>query len=556
MENKSNVLINNGVEANVAVYKEQIIKEYKDNPFIEALPNILSNEEAIDKLAVYPYFSEDERKYEAHYRYHLVQRLFQYFQPLNVNIDLESRVSRIIRQGYIARNSFKPEYSEAFQSGYKLILSGDIELSCNQSFRTTASGFSLIGVSGIGKSTALNRVLSLTPQLLVHSEYKECKFSTYQITWIKLDCSFDGSTKGLCIDFFSRVDSIIKTTYHKKYGTGKHSVNVLMPIMAQVAKSINLGALIIDEIQHLSLAKSGGAEKMLNFFTTLINTMGIPIITIGTPKALSILQGQFRQARRGCGQGDMILEPMKNDDNWDLIMEGMWDYQWTKKPVPYTKEFKDVIFEECQGITDIAVKIFAMSQIRAISSGKEEITPKLIHNVAKDNFRLIRPMIEALRSGNLNSLSKFEDLLPINIDNFINQEREKIVLNSKIKELQNEKKQKEKSNKDYVKEQAIIKLVDLDVEQSKAKRLVEEVINKIGVNAEIKEIVKEAYKTSLKLDIDKKTKRNITKKEQLENHRDMRVIVKEGKHKNMTAYEALYGKGYIKRVEEDFFRAG
>lgn len=555
MENKSSVLINNGMEANIAIYKEQVINEYKDNPLIEALPNILAIEEVIDKIAIYPYFNEVERKYEAHYRYHLVQRLFQYFQPLNIHVDLESRISRIIRQGYIARNPFRPDYSEAFQDGYKLILNGDIELSSSQSFSTTASGFSIIGVSGIGKSTALNRVLSLTPQIIVHSQYKGYKFSAYQITWIKLDCPYDGSIKGLCIDFFNKVDSMLGTNHRKKYGTGRHSVNVLMPIMAQVAKSINLGALIIDEIQHLSLAKSGGAEKMLNFFTTLINMMGIPIITIATPKALPILQSQFRQARRGSGQGDMILEPMKNDDNWDLIMEGMWDYQWTKKPVEYSEEFKNVIFDECQGITDVAVKIFAMSQIRAISSGKEEITPKLIKNVAKENFQLIRPMIEALRSGNLNSLSKFEDLLPINIDNFINQEREKIVLNNRIKELQNEKKQREKFKNDYVKEEAILKLVELDIEPIKAKKLVEEIINSAGVNTEIKEIVKEAYKTSLELDMEKKSKRSTHKKEQLKNDRDMRVIVKEGKQKNMTSYEALYEKGYIKRVQEDFFKA-
>lgn len=62
MENKSSVLINNGMEANIAIYKEQVINEYKDNPLIEALPNILSIEEVIDKIAIYPYFNEVERK--------------------------------------------------------------------------------------------------------------------------------------------------------------------------------------------------------------------------------------------------------------------------------------------------------------------------------------------------------------------------------------------------------------------------------------------------------------------------------------------------------------
>ncbi|MBN1062511.1 ATP-binding protein [Clostridium botulinum] len=67
-----------------------------------------------------------------------------------------------------------------------------------------------------------------------------------------------------------------------------------------------MGMLIVDEVQHLSTAKSGGAEKMLNYFVTLINTIGVRVILVGTRKALEILESEFRQARRGSGQGDII----------------------------------------------------------------------------------------------------------------------------------------------------------------------------------------------------------------------------------------------------------
>ena len=48
--------------------------------------------------------------------------------------------------------------------------------------------------------------------------------------------------------------------------------------------------------------------KMLNFFVTLVNTAGVPVVLISNPKAMSILQSEFRQARRGSGQGDMIWD--------------------------------------------------------------------------------------------------------------------------------------------------------------------------------------------------------------------------------------------------------
>ncbi|MBZ9689340.1 ATP-binding protein [Clostridium estertheticum] len=555
MEYVNKILINNGGEAEIANYKEQIIKEYHDNPLIECLPNIISSEEAIDKLAVYPYFSEEERNLESHIRYHLIQRLFQYFQPLNWELDLESRVSRVIRQGYIARNPFIAEYAESFGRGHKMILNANMEMTNNKSFRTTSSGFTIIGISGIGKSTAIKLILSMYPQIIVHNEYKGFKFSMYQVAWLKLDCGHEGSIKGLCIDFFLKIDGLLGTNYHKKYGSGRQAVNVLMPIMGQIAKNIGLGVLVIDEIQHLSLAKSGGADKMLNFFVTLVN-IGIPIILIGTNKAMSILQSQFRQARRGSGQGDFLVDRLKNDENWDLIIEGMADYQWTRKPIIISREIKDTLYEFSQGITDIAIKLFAMAQIRAISSGKEEITANIIRSVAKENLQLVRPMIEALKSGSIKAIAQYEDLYSVNIDNFLGQESSKISLNNKIRELQNNKKLNENLNKDNIKEQAILKLIDLDVESIKAKKYVEESILNKGRNIEIKELVKESYKLSLEMDIVKKETRTSKRKQDIDNVNDLRFIVAEGKRKGITAYEALNENRYIKHFDKETFKVG
>lgn len=87
-----------------AQYKEQIISEYKGNPFIEALPEIISSEEVVSKLANFPPYNKEERQLDNQYRAHLVGRLYDVFQPLAIHLDLESRISRVIRQGYVARN--------------------------------------------------------------------------------------------------------------------------------------------------------------------------------------------------------------------------------------------------------------------------------------------------------------------------------------------------------------------------------------------------------------------------------------------------------------------
>ncbi len=552
MEDDKSVVIHNEIKACKAEYKEQVINEYKDNAFIEALPPIYSIEEIIERLCVYPKIDENEKNLEAQYRFHIVQRLFYYFQPLYSHVDLENRISRIIRQGYVARNPFSRDYAISFKEGYKMIDNMNMDLNCSSNFRTTASAFTLIGVSGLGKTTAINRILSMYNQVIVHSEYKGNKFSMYQVVWIKLDCPHDGSLKGLCIDFFNKVDDLLGTNYHKKYGAGRHSVNVLLPIIGQVARNIGLGVLVIDEIQHLSLAKSGGADSMLNFFTTLINTVGIPVVLVGTPKAINILQSQFRQARRGSGQGDMVWDRMQNDENWNLLIRGMWKYQWTKKTVELSVELKDILYEESQGITDIAVKIFVMSQIRAISSGKEEISANIIKGVAKDNFKLVKPMLQSLKSGDIKKIAKYEDIYTVNIDEFINNELPNVQLNQKIKEMQNERTMYEESRQNNIKEEAILKLIELDLKSTKAKRAVEKVIKEEKGIDDVNKLIKKSFKYII--EEEKNRESNDNKLEIHVDDGDLRKIVKEGKNKLKSAYDTLKENGYIREINNEFLK--
>ena len=174
---------------------------------------------------------------------------------------------------------------------------------------------------------------------------------------------------------------------------------MLLIIMTQLVRQFQIGILVIDEIQHLSEAKGGGSDKMLNFFVTLVNTIGLPVVMIGTTKAMSILQGEFRQARRGSGQGGLIWDRMKNDAVWQVFVKSMWRYQWTKKHVPYSEEMVNMLYDESQRIIDIAVKLYAIVQIEAITSGVDSFSASDIHKVAEKKLGLVKLMLDALRSG-------------------------------------------------------------------------------------------------------------------------------------------------------------
>lgn len=137
---------------------------------------------------------------------------------------------------------------------------------------------------------------------------------------------------------------------------------------------------------------------------TLINKIGLPVMIIGTPAALPLLQGAFRQARRTSGIGSAVWEPMPEGGDWEGFIRRMWAFQWTRAESPLTDEIVAVLRDESQGIVDVVIKLYMLAQLRAIQLGElggreEVIDAGLIRHVAKTELTLIAPMIDALRRG-------------------------------------------------------------------------------------------------------------------------------------------------------------
>lgn len=402
-----------------ARYQASPIPSHRHNPLIEALPPILSQEEAVWNLAYYPEFDEHQRQLSAELRFHLIQEVVDFFEPFPIHLDLEQRFSRMIRNGYKARNPLR--YTDWQDIDCRVT---SLSSTTNRPITySTATGFTLLGLSGVGKSTAVERILTLYPQVLYHQGYQNHPLSLTQLVWLKLDCPFDGSIKGLCLNFFQAIDSRLGTNYYRYYA--KNGVNVtvdtLLPSMARLGSIHRLGVLVVDEIQNLSEAKSGGSARMLNFFVQLVNTIGMPVVLIGTPKAQHLLTKEFRQARRSTGQGDPVWNNLPETEVWQLFVESLWRYQYLRQPSELTRELSHTLYDETQGIIDFAVKIFMLAQIRAIVSGQETLTPAIIRSVAAESLRLAAPALTALRRGDRFALQQFEDLYPIELETYIHQ---------------------------------------------------------------------------------------------------------------------------------------
>ncbi|MBB4825594.1 hypothetical protein HNO89_002830 [Sporosarcina luteola] len=398
----------------------------------------------------------------------------------------------------------------------------------------------LMGFSGIGKTTAIERVLSLYPQVILH----EHPLNLMQVVWLKLNCPHDGSLKSLCLDFFLKMDSLLGTNYYEKFGNRRNSISSMVTQMGKIARLHCIGAIIIDEIQHLLATRDNNSEKMMNFFVTLINEVGVPVILIGTMRAKAVLQQDFRQARRGSGQGDMVWQQMKKDDDWYLLIESLWEYQWIQKRTSLTEEINQTLYEESQGIVDIAVKLFALAQGRAIETGSEMITPAVIKQVAKDDLKLVQPMLRALKDGRTSELEKYADIMPMDIEEYLVMRESKVDLRATIqkkKELNAQKRQEKQTTHIETIMSSLIALgIDIEVAQKAATKALKELDTE-----DLPSLMKSAINLAEQLS---KPKRKVLK----ERKGTLLKIVEQAKKNKQSNYELLKEAGYIKSPLDEF----
>jgi hypothetical protein len=394
-----------------AEYKVQGLPEYNENPLIAALPSIMSPLEAAKVLRRRPHYKTEELNLPCHIRTHAIHRLTRdFFVPQTNHIVVEQKLSKLIRCSYLNRNPKTATFKRKLNSIRDLIQKEDLTTYIHDEVDSPASSMTIIGISGAGKSTTVNLLLNTYQRVIYHPE-----LHMLQVPWIKVDCPYDGSLSDFCRSFFSALGRRLNINYRAKYASGKPSIGQMMADVADLCLIHAIGLIVIDEFQHMSLAKSGGEKKMINFLVTLVNVVEVSVLLIGTPKALRLFSSEFRQARRASGDGSIIWDRLAKDESWEDFLSELWPYQWLNQIVERNEQLTDKLYELSQGVPDIVVKLFCVAQSRAIllaDTPKEEaLSPELLDQVFEDEFSIVKPMLEALRSGDRRKIEECNDLI-------------------------------------------------------------------------------------------------------------------------------------------------
>lgn len=396
-----------------AKYKDTGVKRYEGNPLIESLPPIWSPKEMEQRLSWYPESPTDEdRTKPAHLKAHEVPELRRLVYLLPEYTLYQSIFSILVRDGYTTRN---PMDVRTWQYLHEINMGSLDNLKAPVPIDHRASGILFSGLSGMGKTTFINRLLANYPNAIQHTKYNNKSFHHLQIVWIKISCPHDGSLRSLVRKFFVEVDKIADTRFTQDYfpksGRGP-SIPILIGEMSRIAADYFLGLLVIDELQNLNRAKTQGDEGMLEFLGSLVDEIGIPVISIGTPAVTKLFKKELRIARRATSLGYYEFHrPAPDDSAWANFLETLWKFDWTNNPTPLTPDLRYRFYEHTQGITALAVALYILAQYRCLLED-ESISVNLLDEIAAYEMASVQAALRALRSTDKKIQKEFDDLLP------------------------------------------------------------------------------------------------------------------------------------------------
>lgn len=428
-----------------ARYRKEKIPAFKGNPLVESLPPSLDEDELHNALYDLPVFERAQRTWDTHERLHLVGTLGNFMRPLDRHIGLVRALDSMVRNGYVGRAPYTAAHIAKFQQLYEAEQAGQAfpltkDQTPRQQIAASHSSSSLIGYSGQGKTEVVRRFFGRRfPPVIHHPD-----LGIYQIPYLHIEAPAGLSLQGLATSILEQIDQLIPdANYTPTYVRSGRYVNTLFNHCARVLHMHFVGILVLDEVQHLTYGKNGA--ELMSMLVGACNQLHVPVLFIGTNKAKKILGLEFRQARRASAPGfpfwdklaclhlpksesgwaeweqcatpdappsELFKDP-QNWQEWEDFLSTLWHFQWVRNPVQFSESWSRLLYFYSQGIIDVAIKLFACAQWRAMLDQSETITPETIRDAAHNELSLLRPMIEALRRGDPKTVARFEDIEPI-----------------------------------------------------------------------------------------------------------------------------------------------
>ena len=349
-----------------------------------------SGNELISELAVFPDYEEKIRLENPAVRLTALSALYDVYIPSQMSIEIYNKL-------YLAllRSMHKKNKRIAIQQRYE-----NRKAVRGQEYSGIIGGsdsFTIIGSSGIGKSTAISRAISLiTDNSVIEIERPYAKI----ILCVVVQCPFDCSVKGLLLEILRKVDGELGSKYYQNALRARATTDMLIGAASQVALN-HVGMLIVDEIQNVVNNKNG--KSLIGALTQLINNSGISIGMIGTPECTTFFESAMQLARRSAG---LQYGAMRYDMYFKSFCKVLFDYQFVARKSELTDTIIEWLYEHSAGVASIVVSLVHDGQEIAILTGKEILDLDILNAAYEQRLSLMHGYIAPLiRKGKSTSVT-------------------------------------------------------------------------------------------------------------------------------------------------------
>lgn len=372
---------------------------------IDALPRMKSGNELMDELKVLPAYDPGICNADAPVRLMALSDLYRIYLPSQMSLEIYSKLYLALLRSMqkkgskLAVQQQNQNYRAIMQQEYSGIMGG-------------SDSFTVIGTSGIGKSSAISRAINLiTENRVIESDNPY----TQVVPCVIVQCPFDSSVKGLLLEVLRKVDEVLDSKYYQNALRARATTDMLIGSVSQVALN-HIGMLVVDEIQNVANSKNG--KSLIGALTQLINNSGISICMVGTPESTRFFESAMQLARRSVG---LQYTTMRYDTYFQEFCKTMFRYQYVKERTEITDGILEWLYEHSAGVTSVVVALIHDAQEITILNGKESLSLESLNEAYQQRLSLLHGYIQPSISQGKQT-SKIKKKSPIAISKSIDHE--------------------------------------------------------------------------------------------------------------------------------------
>lgn len=351
---------------------------------LDCLPEMKSGKELASAIAVLPDYNDSIRFQNQAVRLMGLSDIYKIYIPSAMSIEIYSKLYLALLRSLqkkstrIAVKQSVENFKAIKEQEYSGIMGG-------------SDSFTIIGTSGIGKSSAITRAINLiTENRIIEVEKPYSKI----IPCIIVQCPFDSSVKGLLLEILRKVDEELQSNYYKNAIRARATTDMLIGSVSQVALN-HIGLLVVDEIQNVVNSKHG--KSLIGSLTQLINNSGISICMVGTPESTMFFEQAMQLARRSLG---LNYGSMEYGSEFIGICKVLYSYQYVTEKSEITDVIIHWLYEHSAGVVSVVVSLIHDAQEIAILTGKEVLNLETLNEAYQKRLSLLHDYIQPSISHN------------------------------------------------------------------------------------------------------------------------------------------------------------